>query len=545
MLAKRSWLFFLLAASAFYLYGIGRIPLVGPDEPRYAQVAREMFMRGDPITPTLAGHPWFEKPALLYWMMMLSFGAFGVSEWSARLGPACAGLLSALLIYWMGRSVERASAEPKRAEGLALWSGVALASSAGLIVFSRGASFDIILTLTVTAALACFLVSEVETDEKRRRWLVAGFYASIGASLLAKGLVGIIIPGGVVATYFLFRRRWPDRGLIASAWWGVPLAIAIAALWYGPIIARHGWTFIDDFFIQHHFARYVSNKYRHPQRFYFYIPIMALLTLPWTPFLVAALVNAKGWHWRGPETAMSKLHLFALAWLVMPIAFFSLSGSKLPGYILPALPAAALLIGERLAHFLRDAEGVRTMRATGALLLLLAIAGVSYAARTHDASITCALLVVGPLVLAGALAISLRVGRRQLCVWLTVGAMFATIGLALNCAVDRVAQRESVRELMQRAAARGYASTPVVGLYTIQYSAEFYAADSLAHDTNHQPLMFEGAGLIRDWARQHGELVLVLVPLDGVRQLTEYTAVETEIIGDNGVVALIAVRVRG
>ena len=169
MLAKRSWLFFLLAASAFYLYGIGRIPLVGPDEPRYAQVAREMFMRGDPITPTLAGHPWFEKPALLYWMMMLSFGAFGVSEWSARLGPACAGLLSALLIYWMGRSVERASAEPKRAEGLALWSGVALASSAGLIVFSRGASFDIILTLTVTAALACFLVSEVETDEKRRR----------------------------------------------------------------------------------------------------------------------------------------------------------------------------------------------------------------------------------------------------------------------------------------------------------------------------------------------------------------------------------------
>src|SRR5918997_1517411 len=107
-LARRSLLLFFLAAVAFYLYGLGHLPLVGPDEPRYAQVAREMYLRGDLVTPTLGGHTWFEKPALLYWMMMASYRLFGVSEWAARLGPALSGLLTVLLIFWAGRRVERA-----------------------------------------------------------------------------------------------------------------------------------------------------------------------------------------------------------------------------------------------------------------------------------------------------------------------------------------------------------------------------------------------------------------------------------------------------
>ncbi|HUQ32577.1 MAG TPA: hypothetical protein VM095_10685, partial [Pyrinomonadaceae bacterium] len=87
-LAKRAGLLFFLAVAAFYLYGLGHLPLLGPDEPRYAEVAREMYLRGDWVTPTLGGHTWFEKPALLYWMMMASYHFFGVSEWAARLGPA-------------------------------------------------------------------------------------------------------------------------------------------------------------------------------------------------------------------------------------------------------------------------------------------------------------------------------------------------------------------------------------------------------------------------------------------------------------------------
>ena len=101
MLAKRVWSFLFLAIAAFYLYGLGAAPLVGPDEPRYAQVAREMLARHDLITPTLGGLPWFEKPPLLYWMMMASYRVFGVSEFSARLGPAICGLLTAVFVYWI------------------------------------------------------------------------------------------------------------------------------------------------------------------------------------------------------------------------------------------------------------------------------------------------------------------------------------------------------------------------------------------------------------------------------------------------------------
>src|ERR1700694_4814038 len=144
MLAKRGWLFLFLSIAAFYLWGLGSLPLVGPDEPRYAEVAREMLARHDLITPTLGGLPWFEKPPLLYWLMMASYRIFGVSEFSARLGPAICGLLTGFLVYWIGKNVGEpetsfaSSAEPNRnseeqsQSGLARWSALVLLSSTGV-----------------------------------------------------------------------------------------------------------------------------------------------------------------------------------------------------------------------------------------------------------------------------------------------------------------------------------------------------------------------------------------------------------------------------
>ena len=269
--AKRVWLLIFLAVIAFYFYGLGHMPFVGPDEPRYAQVAREMFLRGDLVTPTLGGHTWFEKPPLLYWMMMVSFRLFGVSEWSARLGPALSGLLTVFAVFWAGRRVCRASIE-HQLTGLAPWSAIIAASTLGIIVFSRGVGFDIVVTMTTAWALSFFLVSELEENEKRRRRLLLGFYVFIGLSLLAKGLIGLVIPFGVIGLYQLVRRQFPARSFLLTFWWGLPLAFAVASTWYVPVILKHGWPFIDEFFIQHHFARYLSNKYRHPQRFLFLSP---------------------------------------------------------------------------------------------------------------------------------------------------------------------------------------------------------------------------------------------------------------------------------
>jgi 4-amino-4-deoxy-L-arabinose transferase-like glycosyltransferase len=544
-LAKRAWLLFFLAAFVLYLYGLGRLPLLGPDEPRYAQIAREMLERGDMVTPTLGGQPWFEKPALLYWMIMAAFGAFGVSEWAARLGPALCGLLTGLFVYMTGRRVEREMDEAEDVRGLGLWSAAALLSSAGMIVFSRGASFDVVVTMTLTAALACFFIAELATLESERRCWLAGFYAAIGASLLAKGLIGIVIPAGIVAAYFILRREWPKRSVLLSLLWGVPLASLVAATWYAPVTARHGWTFIDQFIIQHHFARYLSNKYHHPQPFYFYLPVAALFALPWTAFLVAALVSARRWEWRA-QTAQNKLRIFAFAWLVVPIVFFSLSGSKLPGYILPALPGAALLVGERLRFYTLDAgSGLRSMRATGLGLLLLAVSIVVYLTQVGHVSLGSSLVVALPLLSVGPFVLVRAPLQRRLCAALVIAATFASTVLAVTLVLEQGARGESVRDLIAEASARGYASAPVLELHTVKRTAEFYAAGRVARGADNDIIKFEGVPEIAEAVRRSGGgPSLVIVPLEYVRLLTGYAPLEAEVIGDNGEVALVAVRLR-
>ena len=453
-LAKRVYVFIFLIIIAFYLYGLGHLPLLGPDEPRYAQVAREMFLSGDFITPTLGGFTWFEKPSLLYWMIAASFKVFGVSEWSARLGPALCGLLTIAAVALVGREIDQGFS-----------SLVVTTTCLGLVVFSRAASFDVVVTMTTTWALACFLLRELS---KKRVYLI-GFYSFVGLSLLAKGLVGVVIPFGVVGAYYLLRRAWPERSVWLSLIWGVPLALAVSAVWYGPVIAKHGWTFIDEFFVQHHFARYVSNKYHHPQPIYFYPAIILMLALPWTPFLVEALFKARRWAWRGDE-APSIVRSFSFAWLLAPIVFFSFSGSKLPGYILPTLPAAALLI----------ADVLRPKRP--AILITIACG-------------TVVLVLIAVTFFAGSYA-----------------------------------HRESVRELLAIGDARGYANAPVIALRSDDRSAQFYAYDRVVYNSQGEVVTFDE--VTNAEARARGGRFLVLIPREFVGDRRDSPAFE--FLGDNG-----------
>jgi len=463
-LAKRVYIFLFLIVIGFYLFGIGSLPLLGPDEPRYAQVAREMFMRGDPVTPTLGGYTWFEKPALLYWMIAASSKVFGVSEFSARLGPAVCGLLTIAAVWFVGRKID---------DSFGFWSLIVTATCLGLIVFSRAASFDVVITMTTTWALAFFLVHELRTTDFKRMLLV-GFYTCIGLSLIAKGLVGIVAPFGVLGLYYLMRRRWPLRSVWLSLIWGVPLALAVSAIWYGPVIARHGWSFIDEFFLQHHFARYVSNKYHHPQPFYFFPAIILMLALPWTPYLIYSLAKARHWTFRGDDNS-SIARVFALAWLVAPVVFFSFSGSKLPGYVLPALPAAALLV----------ADVVRQRKP------------------------------VVPMVMA-------------------CGTVVLVI-VALIFFARPMANRESVRDLLLLADARGYANAPVLARNTDDRSAQFYAHDRVVYGDDEDVLTFDRVS--KSAARQLGEKIVVLIPVEYVENFRSAPGIE--VIGDNGQTAIL------
>lgn len=519
-----------------YFFGL-TIPLVGPDEPRYAQVAREMFERGDWVTPTLGGYHWFEKPALLYWLQIASYNIFGVTEFAARFGSALFGLGTVACLWILGRRIatERTEALPFKEKHLSVYSlanfgnllGLVAASSIGIIVFARGASFDIILTFPMTAALVSYYLFDKRiqpraaaggTDEglSIQPPAAAGgsdivpllaFYVFIGIALLAKGLIGIVFPFAIVAFYHVLSWKWPSRPLILSLFWGTLISAAVASAWYVPMYLTHGWSFIDEFFVQHHFQRYTSNKYFHPQPFYFFLWVLPLMTIPWLPFFVAGVWtgvkdlfrrgDAKTQSTENPESAIRNpqsdrpLLLFSFAWLLVPLVFFSFSGSKLPGYILPSLPPALIVAAIYISRFI-DANRRRAA-------LIVAIAGTT----------------------------------------------FAVIVALLLFVVPQYADGDSVKRLIAEADARGYGKAEVLSQHSISHNAEFYAAGRLLRsEDGRQRRLYGPHEILNEIKIRNGETVLVLVPNEWVSQTMQSPLLTTEFIAKNAEHSIIAARER-
>jgi 4-amino-4-deoxy-L-arabinose transferase-like glycosyltransferase len=308
------------------------------------------------------------------------------------------------------------------------------------------------------------------------------------------------------------------------------------------MIARHGWTFIEQFIIQHHFARFATNKYHHPGPFYFYLPVLAGLALPWTIVLVASLISARRWNWRG-ALPLDRAKVFALAWLIVPVAFFSFSGSKLAAYVLPALPAVAILVGERIDCFCRHERGEKVLRVTGVLLIVIAAAATWYAYKNPELNLATTSLAALPLLIVGAwLLVHPQPGRRSFVVILVAVFLAASIGLKVMGPF--LGKRGSTRDLLAVAEARGYSNLPVVQLHIIERGVEFYAAGRVSYQNDGEPEKFEGAQQVADAARRNGGAVLALVPIELDSQLITLSGVNSEVIADNGSVALLVVRVR-
>ena len=313
---------------ALFFYGLGNIGLIGPDEPRYAAVAREMLESGDYVTPRLNGMPWFEKPPLMYWLAALGYKLFGFGETGARFPSALGATVCIFLIYWCVRRLWDRT--------VGFLSAVVLASSVGFFAFARGASMDMPLTACMTLALTFFLAGFNDAGPRRRYWFYA-FYAALGLGVLAKGPVAVLLPAVSLGAFLLFRGKWDDwKTWHPKALWITP---AVSLPWILLCTAANGWEFIQVFFINHNFERFTTGVHGHQRPFYFFFPVLLLLTFPWTFLLISALRRRFG-----------RNDSILLWWAIVPFVFFSLSGSKLPGYILPIVPPIAILLAKELAQ---------------------------------------------------------------------------------------------------------------------------------------------------------------------------------------------------
>ena len=329
-------LFLLAGFSAFlFFYGLAYFGLIGADEPRYAQIAREMLVRHDWITPTLGGMPWLEKPALYYWQAMLAYRVFGVSDWAARLPSAIDSTVMVFAVYLFLRRFR---------PGFELDGALMTASLAGVIGFARAASMD----MPLSAAFAIALLAWFGWYESGNKSYLALFYSCLAFGALAKGPVAPFLAAAIIVVFALAIRK---PSFIKRTLWlpGITLFLAVTLPWYIAVQIRNP-EFFSVFFLQHNLARFGTNLFHHTEPVWYFVPVLLLALIPWTMFVVAAAMEEVRlwWKQKSPVPANQSLSIFLVIWMIVPVAFFSFSQSKLPGYILPALPAAALLIAEYL-----------------------------------------------------------------------------------------------------------------------------------------------------------------------------------------------------
>jgi 4-amino-4-deoxy-L-arabinose transferase-like glycosyltransferase len=342
-------LFWLTAFFLFYglvpIFGGAALGLVGADEPRYAQVAREMLARNDYVTPILYGQPWLEKPALYYWRAMFSFREFGIHDWSARLPSASFAFTLIVLIYLHMRRFR---------PGGQLDAALITASCAGIIAFSRGASTDMQLAAPFCIGMLGWY-AWYETDSKF--WLF-DLYFFVGAATLAKGPIAPFMAAAIILSFTALRREW---SLLRRSIWipGILLYFAMVLPWF-IAVQRRNPVFLRVFFLQHNLERFATDLYKHEQGAWYYVPVMLLGLTPWAVIAIAALVDAvqdsfAEWRARraknryiGHHRAGDAFPEFLVLWALFPIVFFSFSKSKLPGYVLPSIPALTILAGDYL-----------------------------------------------------------------------------------------------------------------------------------------------------------------------------------------------------
>jgi 4-amino-4-deoxy-L-arabinose transferase-like glycosyltransferase len=459
-----------------FFYGIGQFGLIGADEPRYAQVAREMLERHDWVTPVLGGQPWLEKPPLYYWQAMLAYSLFGVSDVAARIPSALDATLLVIGVYLFFR---------KFRSGVEADAALITASCAGVIGYARAASMDMALAATFSIGM----LSWWAWREGGKKIFLALFYICMALGMLAKGPVAPFLAAAVIILFTLATREF--RIAIRTGWLpGIFLFCAIALPWYFLVQMRNP-QFFREFFLEHNLARFSSNLYHHRQPFWYYLPVTLLALMPWTVYVITAFVESLRLWWTQrrdvlPEPDLEwQFSVFASCWLILPVLFFSSSQSKLPGYILPAIPAGAVLLAVYLrGHLINQDESsskvLVVLHALVAAAPIIPSVLIAYVITEHRLPAGRPMLTTLAIafVLCAAIALTL-VSRMRLRMlrFVTLVPVVLSVAAVLKLGAVSIDQKLSTRPLAVELA--GAATRPIpLAVYgvprEIEYGLAFY-----------------------------------------------------------------------
>jgi 4-amino-4-deoxy-L-arabinose transferase-like glycosyltransferase len=452
--------------------GLGAATLWEPDEPRFSEATRQMFARGDFLTPYFNGAPRFEKPILLYWLQAAAFAAVGPNELASRIPSALSGIGCVLLLYLIGARLASTQA--------AMVAAVALATMFRFVALSRQGLTDIPVVFFIVAALYGFVRATEPRPLRGAAWL--GWIA-VGLGLLTKGPVGLL-PLPIWAAYALAAR---EAALVTRIhpFAGPLVALLIAAPWYLDMIAQHGRAFVDFAFGHEIVARVLSeDTFADRRGFFYYFKVWPGDAAPWSLLFVAAVAWA-AWHWRRLDRAVRRPLVFGLSWCATVFFLFSLSRSKVTHYVLPAYPAAALTIGVFVDQVARRASEVAWWRIPTTIIALAIFAAAVLLARSIDvlmpAAGAAATWLVPVILGAGAVLIAAFTWRGAairavLALGATLALAFAAIGLVI---VPQAVEAYKPMPRLARAAERLAPPEARIGLLGR------YGASSLVYYSHH------------------------------------------------------------
>jgi len=343
-----------IAAFSFFIffYNIGSPGLFDVDEAVYAEASREMIETGDWITPQYNYTNRYDKPVFFYWLMASAFRVFGVTEFAARFWSAAFGVMLTLMCYYLLRRI----GHPKWGVITAL----IFATSLEVIVLAHASITDMTLAFFITSALFCFFLGYMGRGKGGFGWYL-GFYLSTALAVLTKGPVGIVLPGAIIFIFLILRGDFIQTLKKMHIVSGVLIFLVVALPWYIVETWINGWEYIDAFFIKHNVTRFTGVVSGHRGSVYYFIPVILIAFFPWSAFLPQILYRYfPRSRKRGAVDPEESLTLFSIIWFLVIFIFFSISKTKLPGYIVPLSAPLAIMAGRLWYEYIYPDNEVHT-----------------------------------------------------------------------------------------------------------------------------------------------------------------------------------------